>query len=177
MESRRTQPIGIELVKRGIVTESDIDKALDYQSLHPSKKLGDILYELKVCDPHVLIEAIGDILGEKSIFLTLQDIKINVLDYISLDIAKANKAIPFDIESGKIKVCFSETTNQRAIEAMRLLFLNKGLVMEKYITFNRIVLDILSSFESKSSDDIKINADISVLVDSIIKTAMENRGK
>ena len=175
MESRRTQPIGIELVKRGIVTESDIDKALDYQSLHPSKKLGDILYELKVCDPHVLIEAIGDILGEKSIFLTLQDIKINVLDYISLDIAKANKAIPFDIESGKIKVCFSETTNQRAIEAMRLLFLNKGLVMEKYITFNRIVLDILSSFESKSSDDIKINADISVLVDSIIKTAMEKR--
>ena len=175
MESRRTQPIGIELVKRGIVTESDIDKALDYQSLHPSKKIGDILYELKVCDPHVLIEAIGDILGEKSIFLTPQDIKINVLDYISLDIAKANKAIPFDIESGKIKVCFSETTNQRAIEAMRLLFLNKGLVMEKYITFNHIVLDILSSFESKSSDDIKINADISVLVDSIIKTAMEKR--
>ena len=175
MGSQRTQPIGIELVKRGIVTESDIDKALDYQSLHPSKKLGDILYELKVCDPHVLIEAIGDILGEKSIFLTPQDIKINVLDYISLDIAKANKAIPFDIESGKIKVCFSETTNQRAIEAMRLLFLNKGLVMEKYITFNRIVLDILSSFESKSSDDIKINADISVLVDSIIKTAMEKR--
>ena len=175
MESRRTQPIGIELVKRGIVTESDIDKALDYQSLHPTKKLGDILYELKVCDPHVLIEAIGNILGEKSILLTLQDIKIDVLDYISLDVAKANKAIPFDIESGKIKVCFSETTNQRAIEAMRLLFLNKGLVMEKYITFNRIVQDILASFESKSSDDIKINADISVLVDSIIKTAMEKR--
>ena len=175
MGSQGTQPIGIELVKRGVVSENDIDKALDYQRLHPSKKLGDILYELKVCDPHVLIEAIGDVLGEKSIFLTAQDIKINVLDYISLDIAKANKAVPFEIEAGKIKVCFSETTNKRSMEAMRLLFLNKGLVMDKYITFNSIVQDILSSFESKSSDDIKVDADISVLVDSIIKTAMEKR--
>ena len=35
MEIKRSQPIGIELVKRGIVTEADIDKALDYQKKHP----------------------------------------------------------------------------------------------------------------------------------------------
>ena len=35
MEKR--QPIGIELVKRGIVTEEDIEKALDYQKTHPRK--------------------------------------------------------------------------------------------------------------------------------------------
>lgn len=39
MDNRRTQPIGIELVKRGIVKEEDINKALDYQKVHPSKKL------------------------------------------------------------------------------------------------------------------------------------------
>ena len=42
MDTKRTQPIGIELVKRGIVTEADIDKALDYQKRHPKKKIGDI---------------------------------------------------------------------------------------------------------------------------------------
>lgn len=31
MDNRRTQPIGIELVKRGIVGEEDINKALEYQ--------------------------------------------------------------------------------------------------------------------------------------------------
>ena len=31
MELRRKQPIGVELVKRGVVTENDIEKALDYQ--------------------------------------------------------------------------------------------------------------------------------------------------
>ena len=29
MDIRRKQPIGVELVKRGIVTESDIEKALE----------------------------------------------------------------------------------------------------------------------------------------------------
>ena len=175
MENKRTQPIGIELVKRGIVTESDINKALDYQTLHPSKKIGDILYELKVCDPETLINAIGEILGEKSILLSADNIKINIKDFITLDIAKANKAIPFEVDSGKIKVCFAETTNQRSIESLRLLFLNKGLVMEKYLTFSIIITDILKSLEANATDDINVNTDISGLLDSIIKTAIEKR--
>ena len=35
MDNRRTQPIGIELVKRGIVGEGDINKALEYQKGFP----------------------------------------------------------------------------------------------------------------------------------------------
>ena len=70
MDAKKRQPIGVELVKRGIVTERDIENALQYQRDHPSRKLGDILYILKACDPEKLIEAIGDILGERGILLT-----------------------------------------------------------------------------------------------------------
>ena len=38
MEVRRRQPIGVELVKRGIVSENAIENALEYQKQHPSKK-------------------------------------------------------------------------------------------------------------------------------------------
>ncbi len=31
MEMKRRQPIGVELVKRGVVTENDINRALEYQ--------------------------------------------------------------------------------------------------------------------------------------------------
>ena len=48
MDIRRRQPIGVELVKRGIVSESDIERALEYQREHPNKKIGDILYILDV---------------------------------------------------------------------------------------------------------------------------------
>ena len=32
MDMRKRQPIGVELVKRGIVTESDIEKALEQKT-------------------------------------------------------------------------------------------------------------------------------------------------
>ena len=173
MEKR--QPIGIELVKRGIVSEDDIEKALDYQKTHPSKKIGDIIDILELCDSHILINAIGEILDEKAIYLLENDIRINVLDYISLDLMKQNKAIPFEITSGKIKVCFADTSNRKSVEVIRLLLLNKGLVMDKYITFESNIEKILDSLEGVASDNINVNSDISGLVDSIIKTAIEKR--
>lgn len=106
MELKRRQPIGIELVKRGIVTEEDIQRALDYQKTEPKKKIGDILNILKLCDPYELINAIGEILEEKAIYLREPDIKINILDYISLDTAKQYKAIPFEEIGRKNKSLF-----------------------------------------------------------------------
>ncbi len=169
------QPLGIELVKRGVVSEADIEKALDYQKSHPNKKMGDILNILELCDPHILINAIGSILDENAILLQEQDIKINILEYISLDIAKQNKAIPFDIEQGKIKVCFADTSNKKSVEVVRLLLLNKGLIMEKYITFETNINYLLGTLEGTATENINTNADVSGLVDTIIKTAMEKR--
>ena len=145
MALKQIQPIGIELAKRRIISEEDIQSALEYQREHPEKKLGDILHILHLCDDTTLIEALGDILGEKTILLVERNIQLNVSDYISLDIAKKNKAIPFDIENGRIKVCFADTTKPRAVDTIRLLLLNKGLVMDKYITFESNIDEILNS--------------------------------
>ena len=175
MDAKKRQPIGIELVKRGLITELDIEKALDYQKQYPNKKLGDIINILGLCDSRVLIQTIGEILDEKAIYLTAKDITINVTDYISIDIAKNNKAIPFDVVAGRIKVCFADTSNKRAIETVRLLLLNKGLVMEKYITFESNIEKILTSLEGVANEKINTNSNITELVDSIIKTAMEKR--
>ena len=175
MPQKQIQPLGIELAKRKIITESEIDKALNYQKMYPNKKLGDIIHILHLCDSEKLIKAIGEILDEKAILLEEGDIRINLSDYISLDIAKKNKAIPFEVDGNKIKVCFADTTDKRSIDTIRLLLLNKGLIMEKYITFESNIDKILESLEGMASDNINTNRDITGLVDSIIKTAMEKR--
>ena len=118
MDLKKRQPIGVELVKRGIVTQSDIEKALEYQKAHSNVKLGDCLYLLELCNPQTLISAIGEIL------------------------------------------------------------LNKGLVMETYITFESIIKNYLLSLEGNASDDIKdtsLTGTITNLVDSIIKTGIQKR--
>lgn len=147
-----------------------------YQKENPSKKIGDCLYELNVCDPAKLIKAIGNITGEKGVVLTRNIIKINITDYLSLDALKKNRAIPFEIDNGKIKVCFPSTNNKRNMETIRLLCINKGLVMEPYITFEKEIDLMLKSLEGTGSGEISSEGVTIVnVVDSILKTGMEKR--
>lgn len=178
MDLKRRQPMGVELVKRGIVSESDIEKALEYQKNHPNRKIGDSIYLLNLCNPDRLINAIGEIIGEKGIVLRKSNIKLKITDYIALDVAKKNKVVPFEVNNGKIKVCFANTVNNKSMDTVRLLLLNKGLVMESYITFESDIERILGSLEGKATDDIdnsSLNGTITNLVDSIIKTGIEKR--
>ena len=181
MEIKRRMPIGVELVKRGIVTENDIEKALDYQRNNPNIKLGDILHILNVCDAEVLIQNIGDILGEKGVVLTSSTLKIKPTDYLSLDICKKNKCIPFEVSAGKIKVAFTDRIINNKTDSVKMSLLNKGLVMEKYLTFENDIDRILESMETENAgaDISNVTASPSTsmieLIDNIIRTGMEKR--
>lgn len=175
MDSKKRGPIGIELVRRGLVNEEDINRALEYQRENPNKKIIEIINTLSLCDEYSLIQALGDILDEKALILTQSDVKINPSDYISIDVIKKNKAIPFEITGNKIKVCFADTLDKKAVEIVRLILLNKGLVMEKYITFEKNINQIIQTLEGTATDNINSNADTTGLVDSIIKTAIKKR--
>jgi type II secretion system protein E len=178
MEMRRRLPIGVELVKRGVVTEDDIEKALEYQRNHPNTKLGDILHILNVCDAQILIENIGEILGEKGILLTANTLKIKPTEYLSLENCKKYKCIPFEVTNGKIKVCFTDKIIGGKTDPVKMLLLNKGLVMEQYITFETDIERIIESLEGEKSTDITKTTSSGTmveLVDSIIRTGMEKR--
>ena len=178
MEFKKRQPIGIELIKKGLVTEDDVRKALLEQKKSPNRKLGEIIKDMNVCDSRALIQAIGEILGVKGVILTDDSIRINMLDYISLEMAKRYNAIPFDIEGDKIKVCFADTTNKKVFDAIRMLMINKGLTVEPYVTYSDIIIDILNNFGSSSTEDVKKmgqESNITELVDSIIKNGMKSR--
>lgn len=175
----KRQPIGVELVKRGIVTENDVQTALIEQKKSPNKKIGEILKEMNVCEQRTLIQAIGDILGVKGVILTKESVQIDILDYISIEMAKRYHVVPFGLENGKIKVCFSDVTNRRNFEAVKMLMLNRGLVIDPYVSFISSIDDILDDLGgSAATDNMKAmgeESNITELVDSIIKTAMKKR--
>ena len=168
------QPLGIELVKRGIIQQADITNALEYQKNYPSEKLGDILYKLNVTDPELLIRNIGEILDEKGKLLKFEDIKIRVEDYISLDSAKNALAVPFEIQNGVVKVCFASVANISQIESIRMLLLNKGLVMDRYITFKDCIEKVINRIENTDTH-IGNDSNVTSIVDNIIKNAMKKR--
>ena len=176
MEIRGRQPLGIELVKRGVVDGDAIERALQYQINHPDKKIGDILYILNEANPKVLIKEIGDIVGVKGVFLTEDVIKIDMEDYIPLDLMKKYRAIPFDIEGGRLKVAFSEIANNKdSIKNIKMLALNKGLVLENYIAFDTNIEEFFKKYDTKSNKEIEDASSITDLIDNIIKTGIEKR--
>lgn len=177
MDVKRRQPIGIELVKRGVINQEDIKVALDYQKNHPDEKLGDIIHNLRLCDERQLLRAMGDIFGEKTMLIKAHDIKVKIDEFISPDVLKQNNAVLFDVEEGKAKVCFADTANRRAIETIRLLLLNRGLLMDKYITFKSNIDEVLNTMVGKVSEKIGTGTgtDVTSIVDSIIKTGMDKR--
>ncbi len=175
MATNQRLPLGIELVKRGIVKQEDITQALEYQMTHPKEKLGDILNDLRLADPKLLLNAMGDVFGEKVIYLTDEDVKIDITKYISVDIAKESNAIPFEVDNGTIKVCFADVSNKSQVETVRLLMLNKGLVMERYITFKSNIEKVLNTITTVSTETIDTDATGTTIVDNIIRNAMAKR--
>ncbi len=175
MDVKRRQPIGIELVKRGVIGEQQIETALEFQKKHSKERLGDIIHDLGLCDEDKLLAAIGDIFGEKTMKIVPSDVKIKMDEFISVDVLRQNSAVLFDVEDGKAKVCFADTANRRAIDTIRLLLLNRGLVMDRYITFKANIDNVLNSMAGKVTDKISIGTDVTAMVDSIIKTGMEKR--
>ena len=175
----KTQPLGIELVKRGVVAGQDIEKALEYQQTHRSRKIGDILYILGAADPKKLALEVGNILGKKSVYLDYDKIKIEPTDYVPLDIMKKNKAIPFEVEQGKIKVAFADIAGSESnIKSIRMLMLNKGLVVEIYLAFQTNVEEFIKKYEEDAKrdvEDLSDNETTTELIDNIIKSAIEKR--
>ncbi len=168
-------PIGVELVKRGVVKEIDIETAIEYQKQHPEKKLGDILNILNLCPQKQLIEAMGQILGENVIVLTTDDVKIQENDYLPLNVCKACKAVLFELIGRRAKVCFADTSNSKAIEQVRNTLLKHGFIMEKFLTFETNIETVIRSLETKEDSAISSSGDITKLVDTIIRAAMEKR--
>lgn len=179
MDIKKRQPLGIELVRRGIVDGDAIERALQYQMDHPNKRIGDILYILREADPERLAKEIGDIIGEKGIYLTEDIITIDVTEYIPWDMMKKNKAVPFEIESGKIKVAFADVAgNKDSIKSIKMMLLNKGLVMEPYMAFETNIEEYFAKFESKIEEnmgDLEDTNSVTDLIDNIIKLAIEKR--
>lgn len=167
-------PLGLELVKRNVATEADIKEAIRYQKEHPGVRIGEALYELKTVDEKLLVQAMGDILGEKVIVMRPEIVNINISKYISIDIAKKSKVVPFDEVNGKVKVCFADANDEKAVEQIRLMLMHSGYTMEKYISFTSRIMDTLESLEGSATENFdQISKDITKMVDTIIKKGME----
>lgn len=177
--SAKRAPLGIELVRRGIITEKDIDTACAYKREHPKMKLGEIFHVLKLASDEDLLNVIGEQLGAKPIMIDPASIDIKFTDYVSMDIVRQHKVLPFAVEGNKVKVAFADPTNASVKKMVQMIIMNKNnMNIEVYVTFESMIDDVIKAIDSKAENTTVYDSygqDTTQLIDNIIRSAMVKR--
>lgn len=171
----KNNPLGVELVKSGIITETQLEDALKFQKSHPDMKLGEIVDNQNMCGKDELLSLLSKKLGEKAVKLD-STLDFDYKQYITRDSVISNKAMPFGIDGNTVKVAFSDPQDKEAVENVRLQLISKGFQMEKFITLHSMIMACVKKV--KNVQDKYVNTDekdTTVLVDNIILTAMKQR--
>ncbi len=171
-------PLGIALIRKGLIREADIDKAIEYQHNHRGVKLGEAFHILQLCDDQALLNTIAESLGVKAVQIDPASYIFGFTQYLSMDIVKQHKVLPFELNENRIKVAFADPTDKDVQKMIRLILLSKGLSMESFLTFESYIDAVVRNIESKLEDEKNFDSfgkDVSQLVDNIIRSAMSKR--
>ena len=171
-------PLGIELVRRGVISEKDIDTAYAYQKEHRDVKFGEIFHLLKLASDEELLNVISELIGVKPIIIDPASIDIKFTDYISMDIIRQHKVLPFAVEDNKVKVAFANPEDKSVVNMVRMILMNKKLTMEVYVTFAALIDDVVKAIDSKAEKTVVYDTygqDNTQLIDNIIRSAMVKR--
>lgn len=171
-------PLGVELIRRGLIKDSDINEAVNYQKSHPGTKLGEAFHILKLVPDKELLDVIAEQIEAKPIILDPLSMTFKFTDYISMDIVKQHKVMPFEIEGNKLKIAFADPSDKNAKNMVRLILLSKGIAMDEYVTFASFIDEIVKNLEenaTKADTYDMYGQDNSQLVDNIIRSAMSKR--
>ena len=171
----KKSPIGIEFIKRGLLTDSQVDRVLEYQKQHRDLKFAEIVDILDMCDKTKLLEALADKIQVTPVMLE-DELEINPVEFLPRDIIINYKALPFDREGNTLKIAFADPQNSAKVREIELLLMNKGFNIEIYVTLYTSIMNQISSIRNVNTSYVdKEEEDVSKLVDNIIMTAIQRR--
>lgn len=171
----KKSPIGIEFIKRGLLTEGQVDRVLEYQKEHKELKFAEIVDILDMCDKSALLDVLSYKIQVTGVMLD-GELEINPVKYLPRDIIINYKVIPFSLVGNKLKVAFADPQNPNKVKEIELLLMNQGYEMEIYVTLYTSIMKQISNIRTVETDYVnKEEKDTTKLVDNIIMTAIEKR--
>lgn len=171
----KKSPIGIEFMKRGLLTEGQVSRVLEYQKEHKELKFAEIVDILDMCDKSDLLDVLSYKIQVTGVMLD-GELEINPVKYLPRDIIINYKVIPFGLVGNKLKVAFADPQNPTKVKEIELLLMNQGYEMEIYVTLYTSIMKQISNVRTVETDYVnKEEKDTTKLVDNIIMTAIEKR--
>jgi DNA-binding response OmpR family regulator len=114
------QRIGEWLVKRGLVRESDIQRALE-AAKKGGGRLASQLVGLKLLTEGAAVEALGSMFGVPGIDLSRSALSLGHLSLIPREVASLEKILPLSVVDDRLLLAISEPLNRRVLEEVQLI--------------------------------------------------------
>jgi type II secretory ATPase GspE/PulE/Tfp pilus assembly ATPase PilB-like protein len=141
--------IGQVLKEKGLITDEQLNQALEYQKNNPAKKIGEILIELGYINYEDLAKALAESLNIPYIDLLKEEIDENLVLRFDIDTLKQYKFIPIKIdELGVVVIGLVDPLDYEAINIARstLNVVNIEIVVISYQAFNKVISDLENKF-------------------------------
>jgi len=116
----KEKKLGEILLARGLVTETDLEKALSEQH-QTGAFLGQIMLKRGVIKKRDLAQALEAQLGVPFVELSESSIDSEVAALLPESMVRTYRAVPFDLDGDVMQVAMADPLNMTAIESMRLV--------------------------------------------------------
>lgn len=102
--------LGELLIAEGLITEEELEEALGVQTTNRSRRLGDILIDIGATSQDAVHSALAKKLGLPFVKLKDFDINVEVLQFLSVDVAKKEQAMPLTICGKRLVIAIPDPT-------------------------------------------------------------------
>jgi len=139
--------LGEYLVKKGVVTEKQIQEALNLQKLNKKqgikKMLGQVLIELGYCKEKDIAQAMAEKTGYEYFSINNMEIDMSCMNLVTPEIAAKYKLIPICMRDGKLLVAMQNPNDIIAIDDIQIL---TGLEVEPIVVPDGELLSVIEKY-------------------------------
>ncbi len=143
--------IGEMLLKEGMITQEQLDKALEVQGKQGGK-LGSIIISEKMVDEEKVLNFLQQQLGIIAVNLDNWEIEKEVLALIPPDVAKKHQVVPIEKLGDTLTVVMQDPEDRKLIEDLTFI---TNCTIEPAISTERSILDAIDRYYKSAKETIE----------------------
>ena len=132
-EKRISKKLGEILVRSEVISEEQLQRALDFQR-HEGGLLGEILVKLGYVNEQDIVQALTVQYGFPYLPLENYELKQELTSVIPENVARQYSIVPIDVIGGILTIAMSNPLNEKAIEDIEMMTKKKVQVFIGTVT-------------------------------------------
>jgi len=166
MEKPKKERLGQILVKNRVITEEQLQQALDRQR-ETGEPLGRVLVDLKMVSEGALTSILARQIGLRYVDLANYDVDISACSLVDAEMARRYTLIPIGFEGDKLLVAMADPTNVFALDDVRIM---TGMDVEPVVATKEDIISAINRY-------CRTEADLDLGVEEFAERVAEEAGE